>query len=336
MANKTYPTLLDIAIRNGRDRAIPLIEETSYAMPEISGLDQFGKKIPGVGAARTINGLHYETLVRVTNPVVGFRNANQPAKVVASQYTNRLTSTYILNPRWQCDKAVADGSEDGPDAYIADEAIAIMEASMQWLGKQFYYGRGATAGGVGQGNDPKGFPGLIDAVKYQYSAGGTPGGGATNGPDGVPMCTSVFFVKFGPTDVQWVYGANGLLQIPDKRVETIYIPDPDNGGALGPVDGYVQSLLARPGVQIGSTRSIFRIPFITAETGHTLTDNMLYTAQSMMLKQPDVCFMHPYALNQLRASRTTFNPSGMPAPVPTETNGIPIIPTRSISLTETA
>lgn len=329
--SKTYPTLLDMAIRNGRDRAVPLIEETSKAIPEISGINWDGSKIPGVGATRTISGLHYETLVRVQNPTVGFRNANQPAKVSASVYENRLTSTYILNPRWQADKAVADSSEDGPDAYMSDEAIAIMEASMQWLGAQFFYGRGSAAGGTGAGNDPKGFPGLIDAVDSAFSYNATPGtaGGGSSG-----VCSSVWFVKYGVGDVQWVYGLNGGLMIPDKRNETIYIPDPDTG-VLGPVDGYVQSLLARPGVQVGSKRSLFRVPFVTGEAGHTLTDNHLAQAESRMLKRPDVCFMHPILLEQLRESRTSFNPLGTPAPTPTMTiSGIPIAPTRSLALNE--
>ncbi len=335
---KTYPTLLDMAVRNGRDRAVPLIEETSRQMPEISGLDDQGNKIKGVGTVRTIDGINYETLVRTSNPTVGFRNANEPAKLGVSTYENRLVSTYIMNPRWQVDKAVADRSEDGPDAYIADEAIAIMEASMQWLGAQFYYGRGAAAGGTGAGNDPKGFPGLIDAVAPQFtlSAGGTPGGGATGWKGGSPICGSVWYVKFGPTDVSWIYGKNGTLSIPDKRVETIYIPDP-NTGVLGPVTGYVQELDAYPGLQVGSIRSIFRIPFITAETGHTLTDALMYTAESMMYRRPDVCFMHPTLLEMLRESRTTFNPLGLTATKPTETGGgIPIAVTRSLNLSEAA
>ena len=338
MAN-SYATLLDMAIRNGHDRAVPLIEETSKAMPEVSGINWDGSKIPGVGVTRTMPGEKYKTLVRTNTPVVSFRNANEPPSISKSTYENRLVDTFILNPRWQCDKAVADKSVDGPDAYIADEATAMTEASMQLLGAQFYYGRGALAGGVGAGNDGKGFPGLIDVVAAQFtmSAGGTLGGGAANAPDNSPMCTSVWFVKYGPQHVQWVYGLNGTLSIPDKRIETIYLPDPKNNNVPGAVTGYVQEMLAYPGLQVGSVRSIARLSRITAETGHTLTDAMLYQLESLLLVRPDVCFMHPLALEQLRESRTTFNPSGSPAPTPTMTgSGIPIAPSRSISRSETA
>jgi hypothetical protein len=328
---KSYPTLLDMAIRNGRDRAIPLIEETSKAIPEISGINWDGTKLPGVGAVRTIDGINYETLVRVQNPQVSFRNANEPATLGASIYENRLVSTFIINPRWQADKAVADRSEDGPDAYIADEAMAMMEATMQSLGAQFYYGRGT--------GDSKGHPGLIDAVTAPFTldAGGTAGGGATVNPSvGTAINGSVWFVKFGVTDVQWIFGKNGALTIPDKRVETIYLPIPGTSPVqTGPVTGYVQEMLAYPGVQVGSVRSIFRIKNVTQETGHTLTDNLLAQAESAMYRRPDVCFMHPALLEQLRESRTTFNPLGTPAPTPTMTvSGIPIAPTRSLRLNE--
>lgn len=312
----TYPTLLDMAKRNGRDRAVPLIQETSKLIPEISGVTMDGRTLPGVGAVRTIKGINYQTLVRTQNPTVSFRDANQGTTVSASSYENRLVETFIMNPRWEADKAVADRSEDGPDAYIADEAMAIMEAVMQALGSQFFYGRAV---------DGKGHPGLIDSVisKYTKSAGGTAG-----------QCGSVWFVKFGVTHVQWIYGENGALTIPDKRVETIYRADAGTTSPLKPLTGYVQDLLAYPGVQVGSTRSIARLSNVSAESTHTLTDALLFQTLSLMDVQPDCIFMNKILLEQLRESRTTFNPTGAPAPIPTDLQGIPIAPTQSLTMTE--
>jgi hypothetical protein len=313
----SYPTLLDMAKRNGRDRAVPLIQETSKLTPEISGVTMDGRNLPGVGQVRTIKGINFHTLVRTSNPVVSFRDANTGTTSSASTYENRLVETFILNPRWECDKAVADRSEDGPDAYIADEAMAIMEATMQLLGKQFFYGR--TTG------DGKGHTGLVDSVISQYtkSAGGTAG-----------QSSSVWFVKFGPTDVQWVYGENGALTIPDKRIETLYRADPGTTTPLKPMTGYVQDMLAYPGVQVSSVRSIARLTNVSAETGHTLTDALLYQTIALMDRQPDVIFMNKILLEQLRESRTTFNPTGAPAPIPTDCQGIPIAPTQSLTMTE--
>ena len=315
----TYPTVLDMAKRNGRDRAVPLIQETSKWIPEVTGMTADGRQLKGVGTSRTIKGQSYKTLVRTKNPTVGFRNANQGVTPSAGEYENRTVETFILNPRWECDKAVADMSEDGPDAYIADEAIAIMEAAMQALGRQFFYGRNTVG-------DGKGFPGLVDAVNSAYtkSATGTAG-----------QCTSVWFVKFGVGDVCWVWGENGALTIPDKRIETIYRADAGTTTPLKPLDGYVQSLLAYPGLQVGSIRSIGRLSNVSAETGKTLTDALLYQTVALMDVVPDVCFMNKTALEQLRESRTTFNATGAPAPMPVDVaGGIPVAVTQSLTMTE--
>ncbi len=119
----TYATLLDMAKRNGRDRAVPLIQETSRLIPEISGTTEEGTKLPGVGSVRTIKGINYSTLVRVTNPTVAFRDANEGVNSSVSQYINRLVETFILNPRWEADKAVADRSEDVSSVHRKQENI---------------------------------------------------------------------------------------------------------------------------------------------------------------------------------------------------------------------
>src|SRR5690606_36023576 len=133
----TLPTLLDIAKRRGNDALVGLIEEVIVAAPEVSGMTavpgQGWVQIPNVGAARTIKGRLYQTLVRTALTEVGFRNANEGTTAVKSEYENRLVETFVLNPRWECDKAVADNAEDGPEAYIADEAIAIVKASIKTL-----------------------------------------------------------------------------------------------------------------------------------------------------------------------------------------------------------
>lgn len=307
----TYPTLLDMAKRNGRDRAIPLIEETSKWIPEISGVNWDGSKLPGVGSVRTIKGISYKTLIRTGLPTVAFREANAGVNISAGTYENRTVETFIMNPRWECDKAVADRSEDGPDAYIADEAMAIMEATMQALGAQFFYGRSI---------DAKGHPGLVDAVQSTYTVDATGSGGSS---------ASVYAVKFGVGHVQWIYGENGSLMIPDKRIETVYRSDL-------PMTAYVQDMLAYPGVQVGSIRSVGRIKNITAAASKTLTDALMFQLLTKMQVRPDVFFMNKTLLEQLRASRTAVNNTGAPAPIPTEVAGIPIAPTESLTMTETA
>lgn len=309
------PTLLDMAILNGSDAVAGLIDEASKAHPEITGMIN-GVRLGNVGASRTIKGLHYKTKVRKTLPTSGFRNANEGAAATKGVYENRLVETYILNPRWECDKAVADRYEDGPEAFIAEEGTGITEASMQTLATQFYYG-------AANGGDAKGHPGLIDSydsTNMVVDAGGTT---ATTG-------SSVWAVRWGLKDAIWVWGNDGALELSDVSLERIL------DGSSNPFTAYCQELLAYPGLQVGSLRSIGRIKKLTADSGKGLTDALI----SQLLSKfqvgflPDVLFMSRRSLQQLQASRTATNPTGAPAPFPTESFGIPIAVTDAIINTE--
>ncbi len=304
------PTLLDIAKRNGTDSAqYGLIDETTKAHPEIR-----------MGSARTIRGTNYKTLVRTAlgNTSGSFRNANEGTAAHKHTYEQRLVETYILSPRFECDKAVADKSEDGWQRYLADEAVGTMEGEMQALAAQFYYGNGT-------GGNSKGFPGLIqayDATNMVVDAAGTT---ASTG-------SSVWLVKFGPRDVQWVWGVDGALEMSDVRVESLV----DSNDPTKKFDGYVQTMLAYPGLAVHSLYSVCRIKKLTADNGCGLTDARLFTALAKFPSGivPDVIFMSRRSLEQLRASRTATNATGAPAPIPTEFEGVPIYTTDAILNTE--
>jgi hypothetical protein len=312
-------TLLDIAKANGSDAVVGLIDETVKAHPELT-----------LGAARTIKGINYKTLVR-TSVFSGstFRSANEGATVGKANYENRLVETFILNPRWESDKAVADAFEDGAAAYIAMDAESMVEKSMVDLCAQFYYGTNTTFGG-----NAKGFPGLLDsydATNNVVDAGGTT---ASTG-------ASVWLVKFGPKAVQWVWGQDGQLLVPDPRIETIY--DSNNN----PLTGYVQDMLARPGLQVGSIRAAVRIKKLTADSGKGLTDALISQALAKFEVGvvPDVILMSRRSRQQLQQSRsvTIFSGGGgmkadarteNVAPVPEEAFNIPIAITDAIKETE--
>jgi len=297
------PTLLDIAAANGSDAVVGLIDEASKAHPELT-----------VGAARTIRGVHYKTRVRTALPSVGFRNANEGVAATKPTYENRLVECYILNPRWECDKAVADSYEDGAEAYIAEDGVAMLEAAMQALASQFYYGTGS---------DAKGFPGLLaayDTANMVVDAGGTT---ADTG-------SSVWAVRFGPREVTWVYGNDGDLALSDVTEERV------TDGSGNPFTAYCQEILARPGLQVASVYSIGRIKKLTEDSGKGLTDDLISTLLSKLPvgKRPDVLFMTRRSLRQLQQSRTATNATGAPAPIPDESFGVPIRVTDAIVDTE--
>src|SRR5262245_59739482 len=113
------PTLLDIMKANGSDPVAGLIDEAARVVPEVSGFMQSGVQIPNVGQARTIRGRSYKTLIRTALPTAPFRDANEGVAAVKGTYENRTVETFVLNPRWECDKAVADSHEDGAQAFVA-------------------------------------------------------------------------------------------------------------------------------------------------------------------------------------------------------------------------
>jgi hypothetical protein len=223
-----------------------------------------------------------------------------------------------LNPRWRADKAVADACEDGAQAYIASEALAILTAAHMTLGKQFYYGRGT-------GGDASGHPGLLqayDSTNMVVDAGGTTDNTAS----------SVWMVKFGPMDVQWVMGGNGRIAVDDVRIESVA----DASDATKFYTAYVQELMAWVGLQVKSKNAIGRIKKLTADSGKGLTDALLGELLGKFPTgwRPDAIFMTRRSLMQLRSSRTSYSPTGTPAPTPVEFENIPIIPTDSILNTE--
>lgn len=322
------PTLLDIAKANAADGTIELIDETVKAHPELT-----------VMPARTIKGTSFKTLVRTGLPTVGFRNANEGYAHSKGVYENRLVETYIFNPQWACDKAVGDASEDGPEAFIALEAGGIMEAAMQALASQFYYGRGtATTCGLGTTTvkgDAKGNWGLLElseaaglvvsATNLLVDAGGTT---ADTG-------SSCYMVRSGPKHVQWVWGLNGQLSIEDTIVQQVL------DASSNPFTAYTQEMLAYPGLQVGSTLSFGRIGELTEDAGLGMTDLLLAElfAKFPVGGKPDKIFMTRRSQRQLRDSRLTATgmtimASGQPVDFPDSWNNIPIYITDSIVDTE--
>src|SRR5262249_11525543 len=146
-----------------------------------------------MGAARTIKGINYKTLVRTALPTVGFRSANSGSPLSKGTYENRMFEAYMFNPQWEVDKMVAESYEDGTEDLIAMEAGGQMEASSIALCKQFYYGTGALG-------DALGFPGLLASVDSTMviDAGGTTDN----------IASSVWAVRFGPQWCQWIWGLN--------------------------------------------------------------------------------------------------------------------------------
>jgi hypothetical protein len=304
--------LLDIAKMNGTDALVGLIEESIQAHPELLG--------PG----RTIRGTSYKTMIRTALPTTGFRDANEGVAAVKSTYKNKLVETFIVNARIETDRAVADAYEDGPEAVMAIEASGVMESVMRSLASQFYYGTASTVGSSAAASASKGFPGLIETYNTSIEVDMAGAGSAAS---------SVWAVKWGAGDVQWVYGNNGSMTLTDTTLERVL------DGSTNPYTAYVRELLAYVGLQQVNVNSVGRIRDITTATG--LSDNDIANLLSAFPTgvKPDVLYMSRRSLRLLRASRTATLSNGgtdrlTGLPFPDESLGIPIRVTDAIRDTE--
>jgi hypothetical protein len=304
-------TLLDLAKMNGSDAVVGLIEEVQNAAPEVK-----------VFEARTINGTSYTTLIRTGLPTISFRNANGGVTASKSTFATKLVQAFIIGGRIEMDKAILAAHEDGPEALKAIEAAGVAEAGLQKVGSQIYYG---------VASDAKGFPGLQALVDSALTFDAT-GSTANTG-------SSVYAVKMGPRHVQLLFGNNTTLDLSPWRDETLE----DAEGKKFP--GEVSDLSGWVGLQCVNKNAVARIKNLTAQDGKKLTDSMV----AEMLNKfpvgtvPDYLFMNRRSALQLQTSRSTTvsavgekSTSGkeVMAPMPTESNGIPIVVTDSIVSTE--
>lgn len=295
-------TLLDVAIANGTEGLAELIDETVGSFPEM-----------GLIPARTIKGTSFESLFRLENPTVGFRHMNAGVDAKKSRYEKRRYNCHFLDARWECDTALAAHLDDGPEAYIAMEAEATLTAAWQHLARQTYYG---TA------NDAKGFPGfvaVVDETMVVDAEGTTAGTGS-----------SVWAVRFGAADVQYLWGGDGGLDL--SQVDIRDVRDPNNATKV--FEAYVQTLKGHVGLRIGNAYGLGRIKDLTADAGKGLDDDKVAALLNKFKanQKPDVLFMTRRSREQLRQSRAT-DLLPMP-PIPTESHGIPIEITDALTDTE--
>ena len=304
--------LLDISRLNSTDAVVGLIEENGTYAPDVMALP-----------ARTIRGTSYKIGVRKTLPGVSFRAANGGTVYTKSEFENRLVECFILSGNIRADVAVASAYEDGIEAWKAIEASGVMRQALIELGSQLYYG---TA------NDDKGFPGL-EAIHTAYSATLSEPLTVDAGGSTADTGSSVYGLKFGPQDVSLIFGQGNAFDLGEWFQQMV------NDGTSGQdYLAHVASLNAWVGLQVGSVFSVGRLRDATEDADDGVTDAKLAHLLSKypVGHRPDAWFMNRRSAYQLQSSRSTAlaNVGQVVAPAPTESNGIPIIITDSITNTE--
>jgi hypothetical protein len=298
--------LLDIAKLNGSDTIVGLIEETLTYAPEVQ-----------IMPARTIRGTSYKIASRVSYPGVGFRAANEGSAPTKSEFENQLIECYILSGAVQADVAVARAYEDGEQAWKDIESIGVMRQAMIELGSQVIYGTSV---------DAKGFPGL-QAIHTAFNSGLVVGGG------GSADLSSVYGINTDTQGVQLVFGSGTTFELGEWRIENV--------GTTTVYPAHVANLTAWVGMQVGSKYSVGRLNSVGSNSGGGVTDGKLAELLSKypVGYRPNYWLMNRRSAYQLQVSRSatsvqngvkTSSGSEIFAPLPTESNGIPIVITDSI------
>ena len=302
--------LLDIAKLNGHDTIVGLIEETLTYAPEVQILP-----------ARTIRGTSYKIASRVSYPGVGFRAANEGSTPTKSEFENQLIECYILSGAVQADVAVARAYEDGEQAWKDIESIGVMRQAMIELGSQVIYGTSV---------DSKGFPGL-QAIHTAFNSGLVVGAG------GSTALSSVYGINTDTQGVQLVFGSGTTFELGEWRIENV--------GTSSVYPAHVANLTAWVGMQVGSKYSVGRLSAVGSDSGAGVTDARLAELLSKypVGYRPNYWLMNRRSAFQLQSSRSTaFSALGSKsatgaevfAPLPLESNGIPIVITDSIGIAE--
>ena len=262
---------------------------------------------------KSSNGRFHSYAKKVAAPVVGFRLENQGRPFDHAEYDTVNVQLEILDYSWAVDKAVAEASPKGKNRVIARAGLNHMMAAMFLLERQFFAGQ---AGGAPNGF--AGFPDVLNTIgETVLDGGGTNVGGAT----------SVYLVKMGEEDVSAVMPEDSKMGMGSMTIQDMVDANGDHYPA------YYTPACTWAGIQTGGLYSITRLANIDDTAAGALTDSKIYDAlETFPMGKPDYIVMNRRARTQLRNSRTaiTQNATGIPAPIPTSVEGIPILKTEGL------
>jgi hypothetical protein len=290
---------------------------------DITDLLQDAPLLQVLHAQTASNGTLHKYLKQTTAASAAFRAVGAGLTKTNSADTLVTDTLAILDGSFEVDVALADAYKGGADAYNEIELVRTMKTVMFETESQIIYGTG---------NDATGYAGLADDAQLDATSDTMCTGPAN--PGAASSNTSVFFLRSGPDDVSAIIGNGGNINVADPVIQrTVVNPGSDN--KVFPA--YYTAVTGYSGFQIGGAYSAARLANINTATPASttaLTDDDLYLSLFPAARQPNMIVMNRTSLRMLRNSRTGVNPTGQPAPRPTELEGIPIIVTDAILNTE--
>lgn len=271
-------------------------------------------------AARTTPSNTFVYTKKTANPSVGFRDINDGVENTKGTYVQVTNTLKFLDASFAVDKAAALVDSRGVDHLMGVEAISHLSQALAEIEEQIFYG--TTTGGLAAG-----FEGLANQSNLnQLADAQVVNAGGTTADTG----SSVWLIRTGEEDLQMIWGQQGVINIGERMtVERA-------GSSQGRFYAFAHEIHGWCGLKIGTTYSAVRIANLTADSGKGLTDLLISQALEKFpaSRGPSYIAMNRRSHGQLQRSRTATNPTGAPAPFPTEAFGVPIIVTDRILSTE--
>lgn len=269
------------------------------------------------------NGTLHKYLKVTTNPTAAFRDALDGIVHTASADTLVTVTCKILDASFDTDIALAQAYKGGVDGWLQVEQARKLRAAFARAEKQIFYGTGS---------DASGFTGIIDGTAHDALSDTMV---VTAGGSNASTQTSCFLMRHAVDGACMIIGNDGLISVEEPTI----IQKAGTSGATYLYPAWYVAAVGYLGFQIGSAYDVCRIANIECNSltsTSAFTDDHIFAAISKFPadRQPNVIVMNRDARRLLRQSRTATNPTGAPAPLPTEVNGIPIVVTDQIVSTE--
>lgn len=313
-------TLRELVTGKGYDASQGIIEEVSNLVPELNFFD-----------ANLIPGTSFQSVVQTADPTTGFRAVGAGIDSSDEGYRLDTFNLGILAGLVQRDKAAFDADVRGRGAALAAAATSLIRSAMKTLAGKVWYG--ALSGS-------EKFSGASALVKAALTvdAGGTAASGGSV-PSGL---SSAYAIGKGLDRCHLVFCESSPLL---NSSELVWKEGTMAGSNSKAVPSYWTDLTCWAGFACRNENSIARIANLNGTK--PLTDTLLAELVSKYAEMndgmnPDAIFCTFAQRLELQKSRGVNFSTGragnlvVPAGVPLEYAGIPIIATGSLTATEAA
>lgn len=263
-------------------------------------------------------GTLHKYLRRYTAASVGFRELNTGVTNTAEVFEDVSCICKILDASFTRDVMLADAYRAGRAAYMQRETKSSLKSAMFALEKALFRFDADTQ-----------FVGLpYFNIFADTDEGRIVNAGGSGGK-------SVWLIRWGEDAVSIVAGNDGQMSMlwDDDNPTVVQVTD---AGDTNVYSAYRNTLAGYFGLQVGSKYDVARIANLDATSDDLLDDDLIAEAIALFPagRGPNMICMNRTAQSELRAGRTATNPTGAPAPFPSEAFGVPIVITDALPTNE--